>query len=198
MDFSKNNIKNNTEEEEEEVPLNITCLDNNIYFYEYIEQRSALRLRVNMQILINKQKAIALVNGTDVVMPINLYINSCGGEVSSALAIVDLIRRSPVPIHTIIEGEACSSATLISIVGHKRFITENSHMLIHQVSGGMWGKMAEFEDEMKNIKTFNNKLIKLYKKYTNLSEDKINRILKKDISWASKTCLKHGMVDEII
>ena len=197
MNFAKKGIQNNIDEEEEDF-LNITCLDNNIYFYENIEKKSALKLRVELQILINKHKAIALINNYDVFMPINLYLNSDGGEVGCALAIVDLILKSPVPINTIIEGEACSAATLISIVGHKRFITENSHMLIHQVSGGMWGKMSEFEDEMKNIKTFNNKLIKLYKKHTNLGEDKLNRILKKDISWSSKTCLKHGLVDEII
>ena len=68
-------------------------------------------------------------------------------------------------------------------------------MLIHQVRG-IWGKMAEFEDEMKNMKTYNNKLINLYKKYTNLNEDKLNKIMKKDISWSSKICIKHGLVDD--
>lgn len=197
MDFSKNIIKNSTDEEEEVITY-ISRLDNNIYFYDIIDKRSSLKLRVELQTLINKHKSIALINNCDTYIPINLYINSDGGEVGCALAIVDLILKSPVPINTIIEGEACSSATLISISGNKRYITENSHMLIHQVSGGMWGKMTEFEDEMKNIKTFNNKLIKLYKKYTNLSEDKLNKILKKDISWSSKKCLKHGLVDEII
>ena len=59
-------------------------------------------------------------------------------------------------------------------------------MLIHQVRGGLWGKMNEFEDEMKNLKTFNDKLIKLYKKYTNITETKLDKILKKDITWSSK------------
>ena len=197
MNFSKKTITNQGEENENEETLNIYTLNNNIYFYEDIDANSSLFLRVELEKLIKRNQIISLTNSCESI-PINLYINSCGGEVSSALAIVDLILRSPIPINTIIEGEACSSATLISIVGHKRFITTNSHMLIHQVSGGMWGKMSEFEDEMKNIKKFNNKLIKLYKKYTNLSEDKLNKILKKDISWSSKTCLKHGLVDEII
>ena len=198
MDFEKSRIYNNINlDEEEEETLNIQTLNNNIYFYEDIDKKTALKLRIELQTLINKHNIISVTNNCDKI-PINLYINSDGGEVGSALAIVDLILKSPVPINTIIEGEACSSATLISIVGHKRYITENSHMLIHQVSGGMWGKMAEVEDEIKNIKTFNNKLIKLYKKYTNLSEEKLNKFLKKDISWSSKKCIKYGLVDEII
>ena len=57
--------------------------------------------------------------------------------------------------------------------------------------------MTEFEDEMKNIKTFNNKLIKLYKNILDLSENKLDKIFKRYI-WSSKICLKHGLVDEII
>ena len=56
--------------------------------------------------------------------------------------------------------------------------------------------MAEFEDEMKNMKTYNDKLVKLYKQFTNLTEEKLTKIMKKDISWNSKKCIKYGLVDE--
>ena len=185
------------EEEEDQVLINIHTLNNKIYFYDDINKYSALKLRIELETLVHKTRYISSTNNIDPV-PIYLYINSEGGEVAHALSIVDFILNSSVPIYTVIEGEACSAATLISIVGAKRFMTENSHMLIHQVRGGLWGKMNEFEDEMKNLKTFNDKLIKLYKKYTNMTENKLDKILKKDITWSSKTCLRLGLVDEII
>jgi len=191
-------VKNNLmEEEEDEVTVNIYTMNNRIYFYDDINKFSALRLRVELETLANKTEYIASTNNIDPI-PIYLYINSEGGEVGSALAIVDYILNCRVPVYTVIEGEACSAATLISIVGDRRFMTKNSHMLIHQVRGGLWGRMNECEDEMKNIKTFNNKLIKLYKKYTDIPETKLEKILKKDISWSSKTCLKLGLIDEIL
>lgn len=200
MSFTKrasSYMNTNEEEEEDPVVINLHSMNNKIYFYDDINKFSALKLRVELETLVNKTRFISSSNNIDPV-PIYLYINSEGGEVAHALAIVDFILNSSVPIYTVIEGEACSAATLISIVGAKRFMTENSHMLIHQVRGGIWGKMNEFEDEMKNLKTFNDKLIKLYKKYTNITETKLDKILKKDITWSSKTCLRLGLVDEIL
>ena len=71
-------------------------------------------------------------------------------------------------------------------------------MLIHQISGGFWGKMNEFEDEMKNMKLTMKIVKKLYKEYGNIPEVNLDTILKKDIWWNSKKCLKLGLVDEII
>ena len=187
--------KNTAEEEEEETE--ITVINNEIFFYCYIDKSSILKLRTEITKLSNKNKLLA-INNSIPIPPIKLYINSEGGELASALSIVDFIIRSEVPIHTIIEGEAASAATLISVVGHRRFITKNSHMLIHQVRGGIWGKMAEFEEEIQNMKMYSDKLISIYKKYTNIREEKLIKILKKDILWDSKKCLKYGLVDEIM
>lgn len=189
--------KRNTTEEEDEEENEIIVLNNEIFFYSYIEKSIILKLRTELTKLINKHRIYSITNNVECT-PIRLYINSEGGELSSALSIVDLIERSDVPIHTIIEGEAASAATLISVVGHKRFITKNSHMLIHQVRGGMWGKMQEFEEEIQNMKMYSDKLIQIYKKTTHLSEEKLTKILKKDILWDSKKCLKYGLVDAII
>ena len=189
--------RRNTTEEEEEEENEIVVINNEIFFYSYIEKTIILKLRTELTKLINKHRIYSITNNVECT-PIRLYINSEGGELSSALSIVDLIERSDVPIHTIIEGEAASAATLISVVGHKRFITKNSHMLIHQVRGGMWGKMQEFEEEILNMKMYSDKLIQIYKKTTHLSEEKLTKILKKDILWDSKKCLKYGLVDAII
>ena len=76
-----------------------------------------------------------------IFIPIKLHLNSPGGEVKDAFVIVDIILKSEVPIYTIIEGESASAATLISVIGHKRYITENSNMLITIKSAvGFWGK----------------------------------------------------------
>ena len=189
--------RRNTTEEEEEEENEIVVINNEIFFYSYIEKTIILKLRTELTKLINKHRIYSITNNVECT-PIRLYINSEGGELSSALSIVDLIERSEVPIHTIIEGETASAATLISVVGHKRFITKNSHMLIHQVRGGMWGKMQEFEEEILNMKMYSDKLIQIYKKTTHLSEEKLTKILKKDILWDSKKCLKYGLVDAII
>ena len=198
--YKKSKIKNTEEsddENEEPSSEEIIVIDNKIYFYADINDINILTLRTELQKMINSHLIFSIKNECS-PLPIKLYINSSGGEVSSAFIIVDLILKSKVPIYTIIEGEAASAATLISVVGHKRYITEHSHMLIHQIRGGVWGKMTDFEDEMKNMKMYSNKLIKIYKKHTKITEVKLNKMLKKERIWNSKLCIKYGLVDEII
>lgn len=180
---------------EEDSELKI--INNEIYFYGQINKESSLKLRTELRKMEIKHNIFAVSNSCSKV-PIKLFLNSEGGEVACALSIVDSIKRSTIPIHTIIEGETASAATLISVVGHKRYMTKNAHMLIHQIRGGIWGKMQEFEEEMKNMKTYSSKLIKIYKEHSKLEESKLDKILKKDIVWNSTKCLKYGIVDEII
>ena len=114
------------------------------------------------------------------------------------MSTIDIIVNSHCPIYTIIEGYAASAATMISIVGEKRYIQKNSHMLIHQMSSGFWGKMEEIKDEIKNLNKLEERLTKIYKKYSNIPDKKYKNILKHDIWWSSKRCKKYNLVDEII
>jgi ATP-dependent Clp protease protease subunit len=175
----------------------IRVMNNHIYFYDTITNLSSLKLNMTLKKLIEESLIHSIKNDCDPV-PIKLHMNSPGGEIVGAFCVINTIEQSKVPIHTIIEGEAASAATMISVVGHKRYINRNAHMLIHQIRAGFLGKMDECQDEMKNIKRYSKLAIKIYKKYTNLTDVKLEKILKKELYWGCKTCLKYGLVDEIL
>lgn len=130
-------------------------------------------------------------------IPIYLHINSYGGCVFSALTAIDIIKACKVPIYTIIEGATASAGTLISVVGEKRFIRPNAHMLIHQLSSGSWGKMQELEDDFENNKGLMDRIINIYKDNANIPKKQLREILKHDLWWNVDTCMKYGLVDEI-
>jgi len=130
--------------------------------------------------------------------PIKLYISSHGGSVYEVLGAFDSIRNMSVPVHTICKGFVASAGTILSLAGSKRFITQNSYMLIHQLRSGMWGKYEELSDDFKNCKTLMKHLKKIYVENTNLKDNELDDILKKDISWSAEICLEKGLVHEII
>lgn len=130
--------------------------------------------------------------------PLYLHINSYGGDLLAVMAVIDAIKNSKIPIHTIVEGVAASAGTLMSVVGHKRMMTENSYMLIHQLSTGMYGKMEELEEEMVNNKVFMDRIKKIYETHTLMKKNEISNALKHDLWWDSTTCLKKGLIDEIV
>ena len=132
--------------------------------------------------------------------PLKIFINSNGGEFFAAMPIIDAIKNSKIPIHTYVEGIAASAASLISVVGHRRFITKNSFMLIHELRGGIQGTYSNITDEKENC----DKIMSLIKNtYIEKSNNKLKinileNILKRDILLSADECLNYGLVDEII
>ena len=131
--------------------------------------------------------------------PIKIYINSEGGEIFAAIPLIDAITNSKIPIHTYIEGIAASAASLISMAGHRRFITKNSFMLIHQLSATvLGGKYEEFRDELKNQEKIMHTVKNIYLEKGKLNEDQLTDLMKHDLWLDAETVLKYGFADEII
>lgn len=130
--------------------------------------------------------------------PIKLYITSNGGYVYQVFSAIDTIQNLKVPVHTICKGFVASAGTLLSLAGKRRFITENSYMLIHELRAGSWGKFTHLSESFENSKQLMDHIKSYYLKRTKLTEDELETQLKKDISWNAETCLEKGLVDEII
>jgi ATP-dependent Clp protease protease subunit len=79
---------------------------------------------------------ILFLQSEDSKKPINLYINSPGGECSAGLAIYDTMKSVSCPVHTICLGVAASMGAFLLSCGAKRFALPNSEILIHQPHGG--------------------------------------------------------------
>jgi len=190
-------IIKNDETVEEEIEPEVKIVDNNIYFYCPVNNKTILDLTLAVKDVTKKMLIAGITFGID-PPDINLYINSEGGCVYSALSILDTILNNKVNINTIISGVCMSAATLISMMGHKRYITPNSYMLIHNMSiGGFWGKMHEFEDEMKNMTQLTKNLKKIYNDYGNITKTQLDSLLKKDLLLNPNIAKKYGFVDEI-
>ena len=129
--------------------------------------------------------------------PIYLHINSYGGGVFAAFAAIDFIQQSEIPVHTIIEGASASAATLMSVVGKKRYIRPHASMLVHQLSSWFGGKLSEIEDDYKNVTQMHDTIKEIYKKHTNLCETDLEEILKHDLWWKADKCMQTGLADEL-
>lgn len=171
--------------------------DGHIYFYTEVNKGSILDL--NKAIRVSEAEMLHTGNILQVPTPeIKLHINSPGGSLFDGLAAVDYVRRSKAPVHSIIEGMAASAATLISVMAHKRSINKHSYMLIHQLSSGAIGKFEELMDDMENNKALMKAIKEIYLARTKIPENLLKEILKKDIYFDAKQCLKYGLVDQIL
>lgn len=186
-------------EQEPEEPTEVQETDSDIYFYTSVTKKSIFELNKKLDRLSKDYANIQLNYSLKEFKPeVTLHINSDGGSLLDCFAAVDKIRKAPYVINSVIEGSAASAATIMSVVAQKRSINKYSFMLIHQLSTGMWGKFEELKDEMHNCNIFMDAIYEIYGKYTKIPKNVLKDILKKDIYLDAKTCLKYGLVDEII
>jgi ATP-dependent protease ClpP protease subunit len=130
--------------------------------------------------------------------PIKLFITSGGGSVYHVLSAIDTIKGMKIPVNTYVKGIAASAATLLSLAGKRKFITENSYMLIHEIRSGMWGKYSELKDDFNNMTVLNDHIKNYYVKNTKLTKEEVDEQLKQDVIWNPEKCLEKGLVDDII
>jgi len=177
----------------------VETVSNHIYFYTSIDDDSSLNLNKTIKSTtstIRKQTLELEVAETD--LRIYLHINSPGGSLFDSLSVLDTVINNPIPIITIVEGAACSGATLFSIAGKERWIYRHSYMLIHQLRAFFGGKYDEFGDEMRNLDKYMEMIEKVYQEYTKIPVEKLREILKHDLFFDATQCQEYGLVDKII
>jgi ATP-dependent Clp protease protease subunit len=131
--------------------------------------------------------------------PIKIYINSPGGDVFSLKAILgamDLVKNEFI---TIAVGEASSAAAFLLAHGNKRFATENTTVMVHEVWGMIEGNPTELNDELKFLEKINDDLLGVL----SIDTGKEIKVLKKDFSkknlyMDAKEAKEYGIIDDIV
>ena len=133
---------------------------------------------------------------------LTLIINSPGGEVHSAFALIDTMKGSAIPIKTIGIGMIASCGVLTFMAGAKgkRLLTPNTSILSHQYSWGSAGKEHELFARVREFELSTERMLTHYKKCTGMSEKKIREILlpPEDVWLSSKEAVKYGIADKIV
>ena len=133
---------------------------------------------------------------------LQFMICSPGGDVPSCFALIDIMKGSRIPIHTVGLGVIASCGLLLFITGEKgkRTLTPNTSILSHQYSWGSYGKEHELFAQVKEFELSTERMINHYKKCTGLSEAEIREhLLPPEDRWLSaKEAKKLGICDKVI
>ena len=130
---------------------------------------------------------------------INLYVNSPGGSVTAALAILDTINYIKPDVATVCVGIAASAAAVILSAGAKgkRYALPNAEVMIHQPWGGAQGQATDIEITAKQILKTRDKLNKILSKNTGKPLSQIEKDVDRDYFMSADEAKKYGIIDEI-
>jgi len=131
--------------------------------------------------------------------PINVVINSDGGDVYEALGMIDYIQALNVKVNTICRGRAMSAAALLLCSGTGvRAASKNSTIMFHEISSGIYGKSSDMKANVQHTEKLEEILINIIT--MNSKKDSVfwkDKILK-DYYLSPEEALELGVIDNII
>ncbi|WP_298821220.1 ATP-dependent Clp protease proteolytic subunit [uncultured Roseibium sp.] len=132
--------------------------------------------------------------------PIQLYINSPGGMVTSGFAMYDTMHHIQAPVHTLCMGTARSMGSFLLMAGEpgERSVLPNANILIHQPSGGFQGQASDMAIHAEEILRTKQHMTRLYAEHCNRSFEEFERAMDRDHFMTPQEALDWGLVDRIL
>ena len=132
---------------------------------------------------------------------LTLFINSGGGSINAAWAIIDCMRGSSIPVRTIGLGGIASAGVLIFMAGEKgmRFLTEHTSVMTHQFGWGTIGKYHELMSSTVEYTNIQKRLLDFMSKCTGLTKEDVQTKLmpSSDVWLTAKEALSLGICDAV-
>ena len=131
---------------------------------------------------------------------ITLHVDTPGGSVSSGLSIIDVMNYIPNSIQTINTGMAASMGSVLLGAGTKgmRSSLPFSRVMIHQVSSGTRGHVADNRISHIESEKYNYVLFNMLAEFSGKSFDEVISIANRDKWFNAEEILKFGLIDEVL
>ena len=131
---------------------------------------------------------------------IHIYINSPGGSVTAGLAIYDTMQFLTCDVNTYCIGIAASMGSILLTAGTngKRFCLPNSHVMIHQVSGGAQGSASDIERTITFMFNLKKRLNGILAKHTGKSIEQVEHDSDRDNYMTAEESVAYGLVDKVL
>lgn len=129
---------------------------------------------------------------------INVYINSNGGVVDTAIAINNALRRHKAKVTVNIDGIAASAATLITCAGDIVRMPKNALFMIHNPSTIAMGDSEEMRKQADVLEKYKNSITETYLQKVNIDKEKLSELMDNETWLNAEEALEYGFIDEII
>ncbi|MDD5791337.1 MAG: ATP-dependent Clp protease proteolytic subunit, partial [Erysipelotrichaceae bacterium] len=131
---------------------------------------------------------------------ITMYINSPGGEVTSGLALYDVMQAISAPMHTVCVGMAASMASILFAAGDRREILPHAAVMIHDplIPSGVGGsalKLRALSDDLMRTRTL---IAEILSKHSGHDIEEIYNKTATDTYFYGQEAVDYGLADNVI
>lgn len=129
--------------------------------------------------------------------PINLKINSPGGDVNEAAAIYNALSAHAPGVEVSIDGIAASAASYIAMAGSKIKIAENARIMIHSAWTIAAGNRAELLKTADILGGYDSTIADVYAKRSGKTQAEIIDKMTAETWFNAAESVAYGLADEV-
>ena len=144
--FKNYNIRSaRNDDEDEDGEVNIRSNSQYLPYFESTKTNRCIKVFLDENIREAKYyrtvlQGIDSLGEGDLVL---LNINSYGGQLDGAIAIINAIENTDADVHASIEGVAASAASLIALASPSISVSPYATMMVHAATFGAFGKQSD-------------------------------------------------------
>ena len=146
-------------------------------------------------------KEVMLLNGEDSQSPIDVLINSPGGEINSGMLMYDVIQASKAPIRMFCIGRAYSmGAVLFACGNHGRYMLPHGELMIHEplLGNRVGGNSSSIKSISDSLLETKRKMNQILAKHTGKSEEEVEKATGFDQYFSPEESVEFGLCDQIV
>ncbi len=146
-------------------------------------------------------KEVILLNAEDLQKPIDVLINSPGGEINSGMLMYDVIQASKAPIRMFCIGRAYSmGAVLFACGNHGRYMLPHGELMIHEplLGNRVGGNSSSIKSISDSLLETKRKMNQILAKHTGKSEEDVEKAMGFDHYFSPEESVEFGLCDQIV
>jgi len=171
-----------------------------------LETRLLAERKIFVEGEINHEKAcefarkIILLSKEDAQKPIDMLINSPGGEISAGMLMYDIIQSCRTPIRMFCMGTAYSMGALLFASGnHGRYMLPHSELMLHEplLGNRVGGNASSIRSISESLMDTRRKMNQILAKHTGKTEKEIEEVTGYDHYFSPEEAIAFGLSDEV-
>ena len=163
-----------------------------LYIYGDIREKDFFEMFFEVDVELTNTKTLREALEKVDTPNLTVRINSYGGQVDQGLAIYSLLEDCKLNVKTIVDGFACSAASIIFMAGKERIVPENGLLMIHNAWTRAEGDSNAMKKVAEDLEKITQPSINIYTKKTKLSEEEVKQKMDEETWITSQEAYEWG------
>jgi ATP-dependent protease ClpP protease subunit len=128
---------------------------------------------------------------------IEVRVNSPGGDCFDGIAILNMLRSHKATVNVVVDGQACSAASIIAMAGETVTMMPGSMLMIHDASGLCFGNPADMKAMTELLDKVSQNIASVYTSKAGGSTDTWRAAMQAESWYTADEAVASGLADKV-